>query len=229
MKWFKHFTHASNGDTITKIEREFGLEGYARWFKLLEIIGRGMDGTDRCSAKYHINDWCAFLKCKPNKFRTFVERLADVSETFVERSGNVSQTYGEHSGDVYEIKVPNLLKIRDEYSKKSGQDPESVRPKEGEGNSKEENTPSCLTWFEEDWAFYPRKEGNKKKSFDCYKKSVGLDQEKRAAFRSRVEEMKKARTPKYYPHAETFFRNWQDLEFDDSNQGPHHGYNGVAY
>lgn len=83
--------------------------------------------------------------------------------------------------------------------------------------------------FDEDWGYYPRKEGNKKKAFACYKKSVGDDPEKRAAFRAKVEEMKKARTPKYYQHAETFFRNWQDLEFDDNSNGPHHGYKGVAY
>jgi len=38
MKWFKHFTDASDDDFLQTIEDIFGLEGYARWWKLLEVI-----------------------------------------------------------------------------------------------------------------------------------------------------------------------------------------------
>jgi hypothetical protein len=50
LKWFKHYTCSSDDEFIAGLEEEFGLEGYARWWKLLEAIAKQMDKTDRCFA-----------------------------------------------------------------------------------------------------------------------------------------------------------------------------------
>jgi hypothetical protein len=38
--FFPHFTNASNGRTLTILQSRFGNDGYAAWFKILELLGR---------------------------------------------------------------------------------------------------------------------------------------------------------------------------------------------
>ena len=40
VQYFPHDTGASDGDTLTILEANFGNDGYAFWFKLLEKLGR---------------------------------------------------------------------------------------------------------------------------------------------------------------------------------------------
>ena len=42
MKWFKHYTDASNNDAINRLEQEFGYEGYGVYWKITEL----------CASKY---------------------------------------------------------------------------------------------------------------------------------------------------------------------------------
>lgn len=75
--------------------------------------------------------------------------------------------------------------------------------------------------FEEDWGRYIRKAGNKRKALECYQRTVGSDlAKKRPLFLDTMEryhESLKGRDRKYALHGETFFRNWQDLEIDESS------------
>ena len=72
MKWFKHYTDASDDEFIAELEDEFGWEGYGRWWKLLEIIGQNMSGENGCSAIYPWSDWQRFLKGKRRKLEPFL-------------------------------------------------------------------------------------------------------------------------------------------------------------
>ena len=40
MRWFKHDTDASDDIKIRRLEEEFGNDGYATYFKILEILGK---------------------------------------------------------------------------------------------------------------------------------------------------------------------------------------------
>ena len=40
MRWFKHMTDASDDEFVAAVESRFGLEGYARWWKLLEAVAK---------------------------------------------------------------------------------------------------------------------------------------------------------------------------------------------
>ena len=122
MKWFRHMTDASDDEFISKLEAEFGLEGYARWWKILEVIGRQMDKSDRCSAEYPITKWMQLLSIKRWKIlKSFVEFCA-IGQKF-----NIN--YDEK---ILKIECPKLLEMRDEYSRKSGQStsptPDNVAP-----------------------------------------------------------------------------------------------------
>lgn len=120
MRWFKHLTNASEDPMIAEIEELFGLEGYARWMKLLEAVGQHMGkGNEGCSVAYPWSKWQTILKGKRNKLSSFLEHLQN------KRRINLKQ-----NGEILEIEVPELASLRDEYTKKSGQTPDKLRSKE---------------------------------------------------------------------------------------------------
>lgn len=218
MKWFKHKTDASSGDTLIKIEREFGLEGYARWFKILERVGREMDKTGKCSADLHMNDWGSLLRCKPNKLETFLTYVAYVSDLSWKRSG-----------DVLEIKVPSLLKIKDEYARKSGQAPDTLRTpiKELRVKSKElrvknkenpivhESAFDHVAMFEKIWSEYPERKA-KKMALRHFTASVHSEKDFEdintalANYKKQVELDRQNGRERYWQNGSTWFNNWQD-------------------
>lgn len=59
MKWFKHDTDASEDIKIRRLEEEFGNDGYATFFKTLEILGReGEKG--RLNFKKYPKKWLSY-------------------------------------------------------------------------------------------------------------------------------------------------------------------------
>jgi len=75
----------------------------------------------------------------------------------------------------------------------------------------------CEGAFQNCWNQYPRKAGNKKKAFECFKKSVwkqgrrvNIFLEKMGAYIKSVDD------PQYLKHGETFFRNWEDEAIPES-------------
>ncbi len=98
--WFKHMASASDGETLSLIEEKFGLEGYARFFKLLEVVASKSD-KDSYFAEYSEKKWSAFLRAKPKKLRMFLECLEDLGVICTEQTGNVLR-----------INMPNLAKFQ---------------------------------------------------------------------------------------------------------------------
>lgn len=123
MKWFRHMSNASDDEFLAEVEEIFGLEGYARWWKLLEAIAEQMDGTSKCGVSYSWTKWQAILKGKRNKLETFLKHCQNKQKIILEENGNILK-----------ITCRNLLKMRDEYSRKSGQapdgSPDNVAPEE---------------------------------------------------------------------------------------------------
>jgi len=147
MKWFKHYTNASDDEFIARLEDEFGLEGYARWWKLLEVIAQNMGGESGCSATYPWSHWQRFLKGKRRKLEPFLAHLeskgrikrkqtGNKPETNRKQTGNEPEMNSKRTGNILEIECRKLLQIKDEYSRKSGQTPDmcpdNVPPKSKE-------------------------------------------------------------------------------------------------
>ena len=126
MKWFKHLTDASDDEFIAALEDQFGLDGYARWWKLLEAVGAQMKKSGRPIASYPWPVWQTKLKGKRNKLETFLEHLE-----------NQRRINRKVTGNILEIEIPKLLQIKDEYSRKSGHAPDKVPPR---GKSTETET-----------------------------------------------------------------------------------------
>ncbi len=148
MRWFKHMTGSSQDEFIENLEDEFGLEGNARYWKLLEAVAGQMGVDGKCSAKYSWAKWQTILKGKRKKLEYFLNYLEAGScvklirhnsipgsfrkqtgnkpETNRKQTGNESETNRKQNENILEIEIPNLLKYRDEYSRKSGQAPDKV-------------------------------------------------------------------------------------------------------
>lgn len=106
MKWFKHLSSARDDERIAQLEDVAGLEGYGFYFKLLEIVAQSMDGTDRCEVGYSVSRWATLTNCHPIKARTLVGKAASC--------GLVESRL---DGDRLVVRIPNLLKFRDNHTK----------------------------------------------------------------------------------------------------------------
>ena len=104
MKWIKHMSDSSNDEFLVELEDIFGLEGYARWWKLLEAIAAQMKEKNDCSAAYPLKKWQTFLRVKQKKLVTFLEHLEKKQKIYTESTGNILR-----------IKCPKLLEIRDNH------------------------------------------------------------------------------------------------------------------
>jgi hypothetical protein len=120
MKWFKHYSDASDDEFIAKLESQFGLEGYARWWKILEIISKQMDETNRCHAEYPVDKWKRLLSIKQEKF---LKLFLNFCQTSSKLSVNFSETF-------IKVECAKLLELRDEHTRKlrskSGVTPDKV-------------------------------------------------------------------------------------------------------
>ena len=157
MRWLKHMTNAQDDERIAAFLVDAGLEGYGFYWVLLETIGRPMDSSEKCELTYPLTQWARALKCHHNKVTKYLIKLylhgliivndwPDLTrelpgyypgptpalldgylQVTLPNKGGVTLKYDPGS---VRVKVPKLLKYRDEYSKKSGQKPEKVRRKD---------------------------------------------------------------------------------------------------
>lgn len=132
MRWFKHMAHSADDEKLSDFLCECGLEGYGFWWRLLEIISSHMEkGSDKCSVTYPLTMWSRLLYSHHHKVGKYLGKL--------EVRGMVRLMYVE--GKI-EVSIPNLLKYRDEYSKKSGQKKDNVRSKIQRQNTETEKEES---------------------------------------------------------------------------------------
>ena len=144
MKWFKHLSNARDDERIAQLEDAAGLEGYGFYFKLLEIVASAMDGTDRCEVGYSISRWGTLTNCHPIKARTLVGKV--VSCGLVE---------SRLDGDRLLVRIPNLLKFRDNHTKNLQVTCKQEKEKEKEQETTNKSPPPAAPGFDAFWAAYP--------------------------------------------------------------------------
>lgn len=106
MKWFKHLSTARNDERLSKLEDKCGLEGYGFYFKLLEIVSEVMDSTDMHERTYSLSRWGRQTNISTKKFSYLVQCCSDVGLMSV-----------QCATDAVTVKIPKLLKHRDNYTK----------------------------------------------------------------------------------------------------------------
>ena len=160
MRWFKHYSDASDDAFIEGLEDKFGWEGYGRWWKLLEIIAKSMDKNSDPSAEHSWVKWQSLLKGKRNKLDSFLIHCQNEMKINLEQNGNILK-----------INCPKLLELRDEYNRKSGHTTDTCQdklpPKTKEirtkKEEKEKDKKESLVGddFSEFWKLYPKKSNRK--------------------------------------------------------------------
>lgn len=118
MRWLKHLSQAAEDEKLAEVLDLHGAEGYGIYWLIVEKIAFLMDGSERTEARYSVKKWAKFCGKSPKVFRKFLESFEKLSLFNVEICKNNS--------DFLIIDCPNLLKYRDEYSKKSGQTPDKL-------------------------------------------------------------------------------------------------------
>lgn len=142
MLWFKHFSDSRRNPKLLRVEKRLGESGYARFFKLLEIVGeRGGKGVD-FRPEINLNgaatdiEWLATeWGIKPSEVRSTLELFSKV--------GLIDE--GAWTKSI--IAVPQMLEYRDEYTgrrqKKSSRLKDSDLEKEKEVEVEEERNGQC--------------------------------------------------------------------------------------
>jgi hypothetical protein len=108
-----------------------GYEGYGIYWAILEVIGTLMTKENgwKTSATYPLTRWATLLQLH----RTTMSKYMG----YLRVTGLMLVTY---SGDTMTVDCPNLLKYKDEYSKKSGHTPDIVRTHSGQTPRQETET-----------------------------------------------------------------------------------------
>ena len=79
---------------------------------------------------YPVSTWLRFTGVYHHKkFRMLVQSMNDLRLISAQCMNNLCNISELSTKDLLTISIPNILKFRDEYSKKSGQNPEGVRSK----------------------------------------------------------------------------------------------------
>jgi hypothetical protein len=126
VRWFKHMTDSWEDEKISKLVEQGGKDGlalYGAYWRVLEIVARQMppksaDPNPSCSVKYGVGKWSTLMSVRGSLVGHYLGHLAKNDLVTVDRDGS----------DI-RVTIPNLLKYRDEYSRKSGHAPENVRPR----------------------------------------------------------------------------------------------------
>lgn len=231
MLWFRHFNDARRNPKFRAIERKLGESGYARAFKLLEIVSeRGGTGKDfaprldlnlphtdlrfladeleirRRSAKITLEH---FARCKfidPDAWRQNVIYIPQMTEYMDEWT---RKRQSHNSGG-----APESLRSNSPQTQNQSQKSESEADKEAELEEEPPNpAQGGVEGFEEFWSLYPRKV-SKRKAERAWKK---IKAEEVPAILASVEVWKKTdqwrkEGGRFIPHPATFLndRRWED-------------------
>lgn len=185
MKWLKHMTATRRDEKVSAYldAAKNPIEAYGFWWMVLEIVAEQMEpGSEKCSVTYSLPHWSRLLYSHHHKVTSLLGNL--------EGNGLVTLQYGSSNGvQLVTVTIPNLLKYRDEYSRKSGQNygatPDTLRTKKETKKEKETKNkkkplpsmPDTTPGFARFWETWPRTQRKAAKAA-CLKKWVDKGLEK---------------------------------------------------
>lgn len=131
MEWFKHKSYALDDPKLSKVIDKFGPAGYGVWWIILEKIALEMNYTDRCEISYSVKTWSKFCRISSKKFQIIVKFLQKIELILL-----------DEDADFLTLKCPNLLRYKDEWSKKQQRNvsktPEQLRSNSGATPARED-------------------------------------------------------------------------------------------
>jgi len=200
MKWFKHYSTARNDERISLLEDKTSIEGYGFYFKILEIVAEAVDETDKCEVTYSISRWGRQANISTKKFLYLLQCCSDVGLMSVQRAS-----------DNITVKMPNLLKIRDNHTRNLQATVKQDKDidKDKDTTKKKVALPDGFDLF---WNEYPKKK-NKDGAMIAWKKAKpNVDEVLEALiWQKQLDDWKKD-NGQYIPYPSTYLNNggWKD-------------------
>ena len=220
MKWFKHYSGATNSESLSDLIRDTGLAGYARYWLLLEHLAHLFEG-ESVSFRVPIENVRGLLRIRSwTELESFLERLTNVRGLDIKRIGNV-----------YEIKASILLELQDRDFKKARKDSAQSAPKIKNKDKELDKeldidtdvivskniAKSFKNEIEHIYAdLYPLKKG-KTKGVEKLSKEIKSDEDLEKLKLAITNYSKTINDPKYIKHFSTFASEWKD--YLDANVG----------
>jgi HNH endonuclease len=78
MKWFRHMADTWDDERIARLVRDGGPEGlacYGLWWRVLEIVARQVNDSDKKSVSYPTAKWVELLALREIKVRDYLRKL----------------------------------------------------------------------------------------------------------------------------------------------------------
>ena len=117
MRWMKHLTATRRDEKVARMISCYGYRTYGIWWAVLETVAENFDGINP-SLTYPLSTWSHLLSLRGS--------LVWSSLSTLEVTGVLT---ANRQGDEVTVTIPNLLKYRDEYTRKSVHNPDNVRTK----------------------------------------------------------------------------------------------------
>ncbi len=137
--WFPHDTSASDSGTLHMIEVEFGNDGYAFWFKVLELLGKTEEFYIDCKKK---KDWLLLV----DRSRVSEEKANQILDSLAEMEAIDTELWEKHRviwSDNFVDRLSELLRKRDEkrYPKRPCFDASGIieKPEQNPGKVSQES------------------------------------------------------------------------------------------
>lgn len=216
MLWFKHMVGARRDPKIQNVIKWHGPLGYARWWRILEIIAEDMNESDRCGVTLDARIWKNELWFHHTKqLGIYLESLAELGLISFRTLSNLPSI----SGQSIEILCPNLLKIRARRSAIAStrcaldRDIDREIDKEPPISPLRGITPNGVdSDFEAFWKSYPRKIAKAAARLKYRKARKKTDAQAILTGLQRAIASWAGKEPEYIPHAATWLNQerWLD-------------------
>ena len=111
MKWIQHYSDAGRDEVLSGLRDRFGTEGYGAWWLIVETIAEQIHDNPRDFAEYSLKKWREITGISTKKLQKLLNFMAEKQKIILENS--------EKDGIIsVKIRVPKILEIADEYTKK---------------------------------------------------------------------------------------------------------------
>jgi hypothetical protein len=145
MKFFKHFTDAHEGHTLSTLFEQMGHMGPSCYWTLVELCAKKLEKEDHeefteahCQFRFHERVLRTKLRVSPRNLRKFLNICSELSQVFSSFAKNT-----------VEINFPKLLESLDRDSKRARQERGLPAPKKKIKNKNKETDVAFLNWREE--------------------------------------------------------------------------------
>jgi len=127
MKWLKHYSNASTSIKLNLLIDELGVDGYGRYWLLLELLSEKFNGKEE-PIPVHFSEISAKVRIKfGKKLATFLQKLVDFQLITFELSGKV---YKIECPILWDLKAKDFGRARTEREVKAIEPPLRIKNKD---------------------------------------------------------------------------------------------------